>query len=97
MTYNRGKILKCECSGHALEVEYDIYDKQYWFSMWHLGNNGAILRWSERIRWCWRILTTGHPWADHVILSEERKNELVEYLQTASETADKKEKEILLG
>ena len=88
------RFFKCECSTHALEAEYDSEDEQYNFTIWHYGHQGDVpMSFKERVRWCWRILTTGNPWADAVILSEKSKVELVNYLNNKG----KSEKQTLLG
>ena len=88
------RFFKCECSTHALEAEYDSEAEQYNFTIWHYGHYGDVpMYFKERVRWCWRILTTGNPWADAVILSEKSKVELVNYLNNKG----KSEKQTLLG
>jgi len=88
------KFLKCECSSHALEVEYDEEYGQYSIATWHYGNFTRPFSFKEKIRWCWRILWTGNPWADSVILSKKTKLELIEFLKEKGESP---EKEILFG
>jgi len=88
------RFFKCECGTHTLETEYDDELNQYNFTIWHYGHQGDVpMSFKERVRWCWRILTTGNPWADAVILSEKNKVELVNYLNNKG----KSEKKTLLG
>ena len=85
------RFFKCECGTHALETEYDGEENQYNFTIWHYGD--VPISFKERVRWCWRTLTTGNPWADRVILSEKSKVELVEFLNNKG----KSEKQTLFG
>jgi hypothetical protein len=43
--------------------------------------DGRILRWSERLRWCWQILLYGKPWSDFIILNIENQRRLKEFLK----------------
>jgi hypothetical protein len=77
---NPNKFFKCECYTHALEVEYDAEDNQYYVAVWELGRRDATLNWKERCRWMWHILKTGKPWADTVILSPEQMRQLADFV-----------------
>jgi len=63
-------ILPCDCSTHSLQIDRINEWKCFEISVWHLGHCSRPLTWKERIRWIWRILTTGNPWADSVILKD---------------------------
>lgn len=83
-------FIKCECSSHALEVVNDPENSEYSIAIWNYGNySQAPFSWKERLRWCWRIIYTGNPWADSVILNEAGKMKLISALNS--------NKELLLG
>jgi hypothetical protein len=77
---------KCECSSHILEVRrYDYCDegdKGFYFTHWNYGRVNHPMGWKERIRWCWRILHTGDPWADSIVVSDENAIKISEYIKT---------------
>lgn len=78
-------FIKCDCSGHMLEVErYDEGDLDVGFniSCWHYGHDGNIRRWKDRLRWCWRILITGNPWADSITLNDKRALEICKFIHS---------------
>lgn len=66
---NKSHFLKCSCTCQILEAEF--YDYGDWdtgvnFSIWARSRSDKKLCLRERFRWCWRILTTGSPWADNI-------------------------------
>ena len=73
-------MLKCACSTHAIEITRDKEENEWWIAIWEYGRSGGLY-WCERFRWIWRILTTGHPFADSVILDKESKDKLAEFLK----------------
>jgi hypothetical protein len=77
-------FIKCECSEHLLEAqkyEYDDNDKGFYFSIWKR-NRSQPMTFLERIRWCWRILRHGDPWADSIVVSDENAVKISEYIKT---------------
>ena len=91
------KFFKCSCYSHVLEVEHDTEIKSYNLAIWHYGHSGdAPLSFRERLRWTWKLLTTGSLWADSVMLSYESKDELIEFLKKEGEEVVP-EKHILHG
>lgn len=76
--------LKCNCSSEMLEIEYDEELGTYDFSLWNRWfNRNMSLR--ERIKWCYRIITTGNPWTDYIILGQKDIDEMVEFLNDKTE------------
>ena len=83
--YNKSLYTPCDCSSHMLQTERYYINKEdngFNISAWHYGHNGNIRRWKERIRWCWRILKTGNPWADSIVLTDDRASELSNFIKT---------------
>jgi hypothetical protein len=89
---NRTKFIKCACYGHLLEIEHDTEFNQYNLSIWQYGNDVRPLSIKDRIRWIWRLIRTGHLWADEIVLTEAAKKELVDFLNER-----KNEKTLLHG
>ena len=76
-------FVKCECGTHAFEIQrYDEgdEDKGFYLSFWHYGRINSPMKWKERLRWCWRILRTGDPWADGIIATDETANKISDYI-----------------
>ena len=72
-------MVECECSAEALEVQYWPDEKQFYVAFWQQGFNRP-LRWRERVQWVWRILFSGCPWGDMVILSPEKAKAVSEFI-----------------
>lgn len=69
---NTDLFLKCSCGCSALLAtpNKEEHETEIYVSLWGLGFDNRIPGLLERLRWCWRIFTTGNPYADTVILSE---------------------------
>jgi hypothetical protein len=85
MNKEKSLFLKCMCSTHLLEVEYFNYNspvKETGFNItiWNMNYNNTITSWKEKLKWCWNIIKTGNPWADSVVLTEERACELAAFI-----------------
>jgi hypothetical protein len=78
---------KCECSGHMLEVERYVWkwkegeEDGFNFACWEMGHRGGSMRWKERIRWCWHLLTKGTLWADSIMITNEGARRVSEFIQ----------------
>jgi hypothetical protein len=80
---NNSKFYKCSCHSHALEIDTSFREEEgeVYFSIWQYSRINPSLSIRERIRWCWRILTTGNPWGDSVCLKQEQCDEIIEQLK----------------
>jgi len=74
-------LAKCECYCSMIEIEKDKETNQYNIALWGHSHGNYSLSIKERIRWCWRMLTTGNLWTDHTILSAEKAKELKDWLE----------------
>jgi hypothetical protein len=75
-------LTKCDCGSEMLEFEKFCINGEpvnYQVSMWYRGKR-SVMSLKERLRWCWRILTTGEPWCDEVCLSEEEIKQLKRWI-----------------
>jgi len=73
-------FLMCECYSHALFVEKFHDEPEVSISLFERGYDGKQIGFVERLRWCWRILTKGHPWTDSVILNKDNQKHLSDFL-----------------
>ena len=82
-------FVKCQCGSEAFEIRrYDYRDGDlesedygFYLSFWKYGRGKHSLGWRERLRWCWRILRSGDPWADSIIASDEDTMKISEYIR----------------
>jgi len=79
MSDKKSLFLKCNCTGHALEITKWDDEQDFEISIWNRFRD-HLLCFNERIRWCWRIIKTGNPWADEVILSAEDALKLSDFI-----------------
>ena len=76
-------MVKCACSTEAVEFQYWSWGQdeppEFYISMWRQGFKRPMC-WQERLRWCWRILRSGDPWADDIIVSELQAKQIADFL-----------------
>jgi hypothetical protein len=76
--------IKCDCGGDLLEIERykdDPQDKGFYIAFWSHGHwSHAPMSWKERIRWCWKVLKTGCPWNDMVVIDDEKALDIATFL-----------------
>jgi hypothetical protein len=68
----KSRFLKCTDGQEAIEFCLDDSEPispLVYVSMWKLGNDVRPLSFKERLRWIWKIIRTGNPWADQIVLS----------------------------
>ena len=78
----KSTVIKCECHGEAMGIDYDDADKLYYFSYWSSGLSNKKLSWMERLRHCWHVLTKGKAFNDELIFSQKSTDELVTFLSS---------------
>ena len=86
---NVNKIFMCGCHGEGLVVD-KFYDNEIYlamFSQMHRYNGQSKMGLKEKLRWIWHILTTGEPWIDEMILTDQCARELGKELLRISSLA----------
>lgn len=73
------KVFRCECGAQYVAFEWDVEDKNLYASFYELYGK-SVDDWKQRLRHCCKILRTGLPYTDSVILSQEDAKKLHEYL-----------------
>ena len=81
-----GKWFICDCYTHAIQIDVD--DEEYhneesrmiFFSFWERAPENQSL-W-ERIKYAWKVITTGKYYSDQIVLSKKAAKEIGEYLNT---------------
>ena len=77
---NESIFIKCDCTTHLLEAQYDKEGDSLDLTFWVYPDTNRPLSFCQRLKWCWRILTTGHPWADYLVVNKDKIVELRDYL-----------------
>jgi len=77
------KSFPCSCGGEHLHLEWDVMSEDIVtlsLSIWkpHSQNKTS---WRQRLRHIWRILRTGDPYGDQVLLDKPTVDAMVTYLQ----------------
>jgi hypothetical protein len=85
------KFIMCDCYGHSMLLHYDGTEgfRELDVSFWSRGHWGEVMSFRERLRWTWKILRTGNPWADSVCLNPKKINELADYMIKLKEIVNK--------
>jgi hypothetical protein len=80
-------FIKCDCLACSFELSRveETYDKgppikMFELSVWQLIDTNRPFGWRERIRWAWRIISTGMPWADMIIISDEKAKKVAQFI-----------------
>lgn len=73
-------LFPCTCcgSGIVVSVDTDFGEQTFDFAIW--GHVGTSPTWLQRLKYCWRILLTGEPYGDAVILNKEEATRLAAFL-----------------
>ena len=83
-----------------LEIQNDKEetDGQFYLAMWELGYLRPM-SFKERLRWAWRIIKSGNPWTDHLILDSKQMDELQSFITSCKEDVAPKPsgKRLILG
>lgn len=81
MTKDGELHITCDCHTHELHVERDIDPPpENWYVSFWLRGYGRETDWTWRLRCIWRIIKTGRPYGDEVVLSRPQMQELLDYV-----------------
>lgn len=87
-------FLVCECGQEALIIEWFTDEEQIYLSFFERGlYSQNKLSFLQRIRYCWKTLITGKPFADCMILDKQNTSKLIEVLTTFKDYEFKGEEE----
>lgn len=70
--------LNCQCHAHAMQVEAE--DDQIFINLWTLGFEDRAPSFIDRIKTCWKVLTTGRVAFADVVLNLEDSQRLSKFL-----------------
>ncbi len=70
------EFFDCECGCKLILI--DKFENEICFTMYEILNTQTD--WIHNIKLAWKVLTTGKPYTDTVILTTEKTKELIEHL-----------------
>lgn len=76
----RVAFLRCECSGHAIELTRYEDEEEVSVTVWHAGFRAADSFW-DRVKLIWNVLRYGTSYVADVILSKEECAKLEFFLK----------------
>lgn len=81
MTEKNKLHLECSCGSHGFHFEKEDDPFPVWYvSLWLRGYQGNP-NWKYRLRQILRIIKTGEPYADEIVLEKKDLVELQEYIK----------------
>jgi hypothetical protein len=73
------KFIRCSCGGEAIVLDKYKDEDLIYLSIWQDGCNvDNRLSWLQRFRWCWKIIRSGRPFEDQIILDFDSADAMVE-------------------
>ena len=78
------KFYECSCGAEGIMMSTEDVNeddtRQIYLAFFQNGWNGKELSFSQKLRWCWQILTKGVPYGDTVVLDRHTAYHLAEDL-----------------
>lgn len=74
------KFFPCSCHGHALHIMKFEDEEECYASIWISGHQNP--NWKYKLRQIWRIIKTGTPYGDEVVLSKEEALNLSKHINS---------------
>ncbi len=71
----------CGCFTEGIAIEVDKEHKEFNFAYFEYGFTGKKLTIQNRIRHAWKLLTTGFPYTDMVILSSNVVSQISDFIR----------------
>ena len=81
------KIHVCDCFTHGFSVNGDAELGVVFLGSWAQGRAGQELAWVDRIRWAWKVVSTGQPYDDELVLEPKAAERLAQSLTAAAADA----------
>jgi hypothetical protein len=72
-----GFYIPCDCSDEVLGIEYDEESKCFYLGIYEFKRKYSI---RDKLRGIWRILRTGEPYGDQMVISKENMESIKSYL-----------------
>ena len=73
--------IKCDCHSEVLNFEYGQFEYEgYCVSIYTDGFTNKS--WYQRLRYCWRIISTGRPFNDQLMINYTKAEELADFINS---------------
>jgi hypothetical protein len=74
--------IACSCGTEGLYlIKYNDEDDVY-LSIWQMGyNKNNKLSWYQRLRYVWKIISTGTPYNDQIVLDNDACKKIVDFIE----------------
>ncbi len=76
------KFFFCECHAEGVWITKDAIDKVFYLSLWGNGYSPKTPRLWDRLRTCWKILTTGTAFEDQIVLSSKTAKNMANFISS---------------
>jgi hypothetical protein len=88
----KNKIIKCTCGSEAIIFDVDEDLDLIYVSIWQDGcHKNNKLSFKERIRWIWKLITTGTPFYDQMVLDIKSIEDIQEVLKELKKDISKRD------
>lgn len=74
------KFFDCECHTECIELQPEKEDKFIYFSIYKFGGKDRKTPFFTKIKYIWKIIKTGNPYEDQIVLSNQTAKEMAEYI-----------------
>lgn len=72
--------IPCECGTELLEITKETGYGEIYIAFYSYGHSNQT-GWGNRLKMIWKVLRTGSPYSDNIILNTEETNKLLDFLQ----------------
>lgn len=73
--------LTCSCHCHELHIEKDP-DESLWYGSFWIRGYGQTPGWLYRLKCIWKIIRTGVPYGDEIVMERPQLEELRDYIDS---------------
>lgn len=73
------KFFICSCYSEGIRLSYWPEDRDLYLSLWQTRSYNSV-GWKQRLKHIWRIIRTGEPWCDEVMLTIDEAKAMGQYL-----------------
>ena len=77
----RPSMIFCDCGHHAIQLEYDEEVDLTFMSFWEYGHKAYKRSWKDHLKMIWKIIKTGTPYSDNVVLNQQERRVLIDALE----------------
>lgn len=74
------KFFLCQCHAEGVWITKESNEKEFYFSLWGQGRYPKTPRLWDRLRNCWKILTTGVAYEDQIVLSSDTAKKMANFI-----------------